>query len=90
MRLHREKTIGDTLINRLIHFDNGTSWRLVEKMSEKTWEGFLPGDDEGEWHPYEAQACYPARQMDARRLCRVHPDGAITGRATRLLWVLAT
>lgn len=64
MRPRREPIIGDTLNNRLVHFDDGTSWRLVEKKSEEPWEGWLQGDDESEWDPYEAHACYLVKQVD--------------------------
>lgn len=61
MRLRRDLIIQDTLSSRLVHFDDGTVWRLDHKLSEKAWEGCLDGD--GESDPYEAHAVFDCTQV---------------------------
>ena len=62
MHLHREEIIGNTLNGRLVNFDDGTIWRLIEKLSEKPWEGSVD-DDQNVIDPYEAHAVYECEQV---------------------------
>lgn len=66
MHLHREEIIGDTLNGRLVTFDDGTVWRLVEKLSEKPWEGSVD-DDQKVIDPYEAHAVYECEQVTGKK-----------------------
>ena len=57
MRLRREKIINSTLDDRQVEFDDGSTWRLTEKICEKAWEGYQKGD-RSDWDAYEAHAVF--------------------------------
>lgn len=66
MHIRRDWIIEDTLNGRLVTFDDGMVWRLVEKLSEKPWEG--GEDDDGKiFDPYEAHAVYECEQVTGKQ-----------------------